>query len=263
MIVSDILMPGMDGFQFCRECKNDDSLKKIPFVFYTATYTDKKDEEFALGLGAERFITKPCEINELLKVLEVVIEGHKTAAPVAINGEKIYLVKYNKRLIGKLESKLLELEKEIDKRKQAEKKLEEQKKALEQKNIALNEILGQIEIERKQINDKVIANAENLLLPIIQKLRLTGESRKYVQLLRENIQELTSSFGTKLTEKEAKLTSREMEICNMIKNGLSSKEIASLSNISRTTIERHRANIRKKFGIINKDVNLSSFLKTL
>ena len=144
-----------------------------------------------------------------------------------------------------------------------EKLVFERTKELEQKNIALSEILGQIEIEKKQIKDNVVANAETLLLPVIQKLKLTGESRKYIQLLQKNLQELTSSFGTKLTGKRAKLTSREIEICDMIKNGLTNKEIASLSNISRATIERHRANIRKKLGIIKKDVNLSSFLKTL
>ncbi|MBC8551448.1 MAG: PAS domain-containing protein [Candidatus Brocadiales bacterium] len=152
---------------------------------------------------------------------------------------------------------------DITERKKAEKILQEQKKILEQKNIALNEILGQIEIEKKQIKDNVMANAENLLLPIIQKLRLKGESRKYVKLLRTNVQELTSSFGTKLTEKEAKLTSREIEICNMIKNGLTNKEIANLLNITLGTIERHRANIRSKLGVVNKNINLSSFLRTL
>ena len=151
----------------------------------------------------------------------------------------------------------------ITERKKAEKILQEQKKVLEQKNIALNEILGQIEIEKKQIKDNVITNAENLLLPVIQKLRLTGESRKYVQLLQKNLQELTSSFGTKLIERESRLTSREIEICDMIKNGLTNKEISRLLNISLATIERHRANIRKKLGIIKKDINLSSFLKTL
>jgi len=100
-------------------------------------------------------------------------------------------------------------------------------------------------------------------LPIIQKLRLTGESRKYVLLLRKNLQELTSSFGTKLTEKGAKLTSREVEVCGMIKNGLSSKEIASLLNISLRTVETHRIKIRNKLGIVNKELNLSSYLKTL
>ncbi|MGR3304171.1 MAG: LuxR C-terminal-related transcriptional regulator [Candidatus Scalindua sp.] len=146
---------------------------------------------------------------------------------------------------------------------QAEKEVKEQKRALEQKNIALSEVLGQLEIEKEQIKDNVITNAENLLLPIIQKLRLKGESRKYVQLLRKNLQELTSSFGTRLTEKRAKLTSREIEICNMVRNGLRSKEIASLLNISSLTIEKHRINIRRKLGIINKDINLTSFLKTL
>ncbi|MBC8553182.1 MAG: response regulator [Candidatus Brocadiales bacterium] len=267
MIVSDILMPGMDGFHLCRECKKDANLKKIPFVFYTATYTDEKDKEFALSLGAEKFIIKPCEINELLKTLKAVIEDYREAVPVAstisINNEETYLTKYNKRLVEKIEKKVLDLEKEIDKRKLAELKLKEQKKALNQKNIALNEILGQIEIEKKQIKDNVTTNVENLLLPLVQKLELRGESQKYIQLLKENIQELTSSFGTKLTEKEIKLTSREIEICGMIKNGLTNKEIVRLLHISQGTIERHRANIRKKLGIINKDINLSSFLKTL
>ncbi len=52
LIISDILMPVMDGFRLCQECKKDKKLKTIPFVFYTATYVDKKDEEFALSLGA-------------------------------------------------------------------------------------------------------------------------------------------------------------------------------------------------------------------
>jgi len=50
LIVTDILMPVMDGYSLCREWKKDSELKKIPFIFYTATYTDPKDEEFALSL---------------------------------------------------------------------------------------------------------------------------------------------------------------------------------------------------------------------
>jgi len=115
MIVSDILMPRMDGFQLCRECKKDKSLKDIPFLFYTATYTEKKDEEFALSLGAEKFIIKPLEPQVFLKILEEVIEEHKKGALIApkepIKEEEIYLAEYNKRLIKKLEKKVLDLEK--------------------------------------------------------------------------------------------------------------------------------------------------------
>jgi DNA-binding NarL/FixJ family response regulator len=93
---------------------------------------------------------------------------------------------------------------------------------------------------------------------------LKKESCKYVQLLQKNLQELTSSFGVKLIDKKAKLTSREIEICNMVKNGLTSKEIACLLNVSLRTTEKHRYNIRKKLCISNnKDINLNSFLKTL
>lgn len=115
IIISDILMPRMDGFQFCRECKKDDGLKKIPFIFYTATYTGKNDEEFALSLGAERFIRKPAELKVFLNIIKEVIEKHKEGGLIApeepIKKEEIYLTEYSKRIIGKLEKKVLDLEK--------------------------------------------------------------------------------------------------------------------------------------------------------
>ena len=83
VIITDILMPVMDGFTLCREWKRDDRLKEIPFVFYTATYTDPRDEEFALCLGAERFIVKPVEPDVLVGLLQEVIEEHEVGRLVA------------------------------------------------------------------------------------------------------------------------------------------------------------------------------------
>ena len=116
IVISDILMPGMDGFSFCRQWKTDDKFKDIPFIFYTATYTDTRDEEFALSLGAERFIRKPAEPNELVKSTKELLTQHQKKKEAeetqpALEQETIYYKKYNEALIRKMEDKMLELEK--------------------------------------------------------------------------------------------------------------------------------------------------------
>jgi PAS domain S-box-containing protein len=113
VIVSDILMPVMDGFTFCRTCKADPHLSLVPFIFYTATYTDPKDEDLALSLGAERFIIKPTEPAEFLKILRETIEQNAASKAAArhntIDGSK-YFEEYSSVLIRKLEDKVAELE---------------------------------------------------------------------------------------------------------------------------------------------------------
>jgi len=77
LIISDILMPEMDGYAFCRAVKMDKDLREIPFIFYTATYTDPRDEKLAMDLGASRFIVKPLEIDLFLKEIKMVLDDHK------------------------------------------------------------------------------------------------------------------------------------------------------------------------------------------
>jgi len=114
MIISDILMPVMDGFQFCRECKSNPEWRHIPFVFYTATYTDPKDEAFALSLGAERFIAKPEDPENFLAMVREILSSHRKGGLVAsvepAEDEKVYFRQYNEALIRKLEDKLVELQ---------------------------------------------------------------------------------------------------------------------------------------------------------
>lgn len=132
LVISDILMPIMDGFVLCQQWKQDDILKKIPFVFYTATYTDLKDEEYALSLGADKFIRKPMEpdlfLNEIGKVIEEQKEKNIGVSEPLIKDEEETYRLYSSRLVNKLEKKMFELEEEIEKRKNTEIELLKAKK---------------------------------------------------------------------------------------------------------------------------------------
>jgi putative nucleotidyltransferase with HDIG domain len=115
VIISDILMPVMDGYSLCQEWMKDEVLRNIPFVFYTATYTDPKDEALALSLGAARFIVKPLDLEEFVSILEQVITeveaGLLTVPQRTPHEETTYYRMYNEVLVRKLEDKILELEK--------------------------------------------------------------------------------------------------------------------------------------------------------
>ena len=132
LIVSDILMPIMDGYKLCREWKRDGKLRNIPFIFYTATYTDSKDEELALSLGAERFIVKPVAPDEFSRILQEIIggveKGRVGPKKPAFEEEKEIFKLYNQRLVKKLEKKMLDLEREIATRKRAEEEVLKAKK---------------------------------------------------------------------------------------------------------------------------------------
>jgi len=141
LIISDILMPEMDGFKFCQRVKKDEKLRNTGFIFYTATYVDKKDEDFGLSLGADLFLKKPMEPETLLAQIEMMIskmrEGSYMPRSLELKNDKDIYKIYNERLVNKLESKIEQLGKEIEKRKNTEIKLQ---KMISEKEILLREL---------------------------------------------------------------------------------------------------------------------------
>lgn len=111
LIISDILMPEMDGYELCRQCQQDTALSLIPFIFYTATYTSDDDRAFGLNLGAARFLIKPAKHSEFLQEINEVLaefSAHRLPGtadkPSLSNGD--YGREHTIRLIHKLEKKL-------------------------------------------------------------------------------------------------------------------------------------------------------------
>lgn len=143
IIISDILMPVMDGYALCREWMKNDILKNIPFIFYTATYTDIRDEFLAYKLGATKFIIKPMDLQSFLKIVKQVLHEYCDNTLIkpknAIGEEKVVQRLYNESLIRKLEKKMLDLEKA---NKLLEQDIVERKKA-EEDRLKLQEMLNQ------------------------------------------------------------------------------------------------------------------------
>jgi PAS domain S-box-containing protein len=116
VIISDIMMPVMNGFRLCREVKKDAGLRNIPFIFYTATFVDKADEKLAMSLGASRFIVKPTEGEEFLQILDEVLDEHRQGVlPVPerpLEGEDTLLEMYDNSIARKLAETVEELQDE-------------------------------------------------------------------------------------------------------------------------------------------------------
>lgn len=128
LIISDILMPVMDGFQLCREIRKDEILRNVLFIFYTATYTEQSDAQFAMRIGADDFIRKPSEPDAFLARIQAAIEKTTQRAVAHMTepaDEAEVLRLYNERLVEKLEKRSLDLQAEIAQRRISEKSLQE------------------------------------------------------------------------------------------------------------------------------------------
>ncbi len=109
-VISDILMPRMDGYRLCYEIRSDERLRQVPFMFYTSSYTSKGDEKLALEMGADRFLIKPAPAAEIMRVLQESLTAQRHQAPPAEPARDLNLMKeYNQQLVAKLEQKNTEL----------------------------------------------------------------------------------------------------------------------------------------------------------
>jgi DNA-binding NarL/FixJ family response regulator len=139
-----------------------------------------------------------------------------------------------------------------------------ERKALQESNTALRIVMARIEQEKQEIHRDINNNVEKILMPILHGLatQLPPAQVKYVEMLQRNLEEITSPFISQLSLSFRSLTPTEIAICNMIRNGMRTKEIAGTRGVSEATINRHREKIRRKLKITNQDANLATFLQS-
>lgn len=133
LVISDILMPVMDGYQLCKAIKSDKGLSRTPLMFLTGTYTEAGDEELARRMGAETLVRKPIEVPKLMGLIGDLLSrgpGETTPAVPVQTDEQDILDLYSRRLIHQLEKKMVELEAEIRIRERKEEDLKRSRQQL-------------------------------------------------------------------------------------------------------------------------------------
>ncbi|MBW2644751.1 MAG: PAS domain-containing protein [Deltaproteobacteria bacterium] len=236
----------------------------------------------ALGLSREEIVGRKCyevwhqrsEPCESCPIDNAVRTGQPQEGEVTTPDGRVWFVRgypvrdSNSDIIGSVETTL-----EITDRKRVERTLQEKEKGLEYQaqrleklNTALQVLLDHREEEKKKLEENMLASVRKLILPYVEKLEkgnLDGDSQTYVSIIKSNLSDFLSHFSNRLSTQYADFTPTEVEVADLIKQGKTSKDIASLLNVSCDTVLFHRKNIRKKLGLLHKKRNLRSHLLSL
>jgi PAS domain S-box-containing protein len=144
--------------------------------------------------------------------------------------------------------------------------LETKTNNLKEVNTALRVMLKKKDEVKTEIEEKMVSNVNEQIMPYLEKLKRSELAVKYdacLNIIESNLNDITSSFSHKLTSRYLKLTPTEIRIASLIKHGNDTKEIAEILSLSYTTIQFHRRNIRNKLGIRNQKTNLRTHLLSL
>jgi DNA-binding CsgD family transcriptional regulator len=155
----------------------------------------------------------------------------------------------------------------------AEKALEERRqelkahtRSLEDMNVALKVLLKHRADDRSQLEQKVVSNVTDLVLPYVETLknsRLDTRQKGYLNIIESNLNDIISPFLRKLSSRYLRLTPKEIQVADLIRQGKTTKEIAELFNMSTRAVRFHRENVRAKLGLKNKPGNLRTYLTSL
>jgi PAS domain S-box-containing protein len=169
-------------------------------------------------------------------------------------------------IIGEIFANLIQRKQTEKALREREMELERKTENLEEMNAALRILLKKREDDRVELEEKMLSNVKQLIEPYIAKLKqssLNERQKTYLKIIQTNVDDIISPFARKLSSVYFKLTPKEIQIADLIKQGKTNKEIAEALSSALKTIEFHRANIRKKFGLRKSKANLRTHLLSL
>jgi PAS domain S-box-containing protein len=168
-----------------------------------------------------------------------------------------------KKLHGELEKRVKKRTRDLAK---ANIELEEKTVNLQEANTAMKVLLKRREDDQREVEEKILANVNELIIPLIDTMKgtkLDERQSTWLEILETNLRDIISPFSRGMSSKYWRLTPIEFQVANFIKTGKTTKEIADLLHVASSTINTHRDNIRKKLGIKNKKINLKTYLSDL
>ncbi len=227
LILLDVMMPGIDGFETCRQLKADKQTEDIPILFMTAL-TSTADKVRGLDLGAADYITKPFEEKELFSRINT----------------HLRLRELSKRLEGKVQERTLELE---------------------EANTALRVLLKTQEQAIEEEQQRILHHLEKSVYPylkLLDKAITSSEEKHFVDIINSQLQSIGSSFIKNISNPDLRLTKKEILVSELVRQGKSTQEIAKLFSLQPRTVEVYRTKIRKKLQINNKNISLRQYLET-
>ena len=246
-------------------------------------YVNQKCQE--LGYGTDEFYAPDFNFLKLIAPEYIPLIKKNLGQHMAGNEvdpyEYVLLSKSGERIEVIITTKLIEFEGErailgivtdISERKRAElallekdDELEQQAKNLEEMNIALKTLLEHREREKREFKEHLLESMKKLVFPYVEKLqatKLNDDSQLYARIIESNLKDIIAPVAETLPSKYLGLTPSEIQVADLIKQGRTSKEIASMLHVSQKAVSFHRGNIRKKLGLQNQKMNLYAYLQS-
>ncbi len=252
LVLTDIRMPGTDGFEVMKQVRSMDQEAEI--IIMTGFPSVDIAVRTLKDYGAFDFLTKPLgSIEQLSITVDQALERRR-------------MRKEKKALIEELTQANKKLKQEIEERKRAENALEKKTVHLEETNTALKVLLKRRDEDKTEVEEKVLFNVKELIIPYLDKLKKTpldDRQSTYLDIVETNMNNIVSPFLRGMSTGYLKLTPQEVQVANLVRQGKRTKEIAELLNLSPKTIDTYRDNIRKKVGLKNKKLNLRTYLLSI